>query len=192
MSAVDPDALGLIELDGLARGWRALDAMVKESPVRVLGANLVEPGKFLILFGGGVEEVERAQARGLEVGADAVIDRLVLPFAHPRVWACLRGEELAGDVDCLGVLEGRTVAATLEAADAAAKGADVTLVALRVTPALGGRGWFAVTGAQTDVEAAVSIGVRRVGPRVHRAEVIPAAHPEMLAHVLVAAPFGAR
>jgi len=93
------DALALLELDSIARGWRALDAMVKESPITVVEANLVEPGKFLILYGGGVAEVEEAHRKGLTIGADAVIDQVLLPHAHARTWACLRGAESFHDVD---------------------------------------------------------------------------------------------
>ena len=50
-------ALSLIEFASLARGLRALDALVKKAPVEILEANLVEPGKFLVLFAWGVAEV---------------------------------------------------------------------------------------------------------------------------------------
>ena len=52
------DALALLELDAVASGLRALDALVKQAPVRVLEANLVEPGRFLILLCGPVAEVD--------------------------------------------------------------------------------------------------------------------------------------
>lgn len=185
------DALALVELDSIARGWRALDALVKEAPVTVLEANLVEPGHYLILFGGGVEETDRALAKALEIGADAVRERVFLPFAHPRVWACLSGQESLQDVDCVGIVEGRAVAPTILAADAAVKEADVSLCALRLTPALGGKAYFVLNGAQHDVEAAVSSAVARLEGRLHRAELIPRAHPEFLAHALRRAPFGA-
>ncbi len=185
------DALALLELDSVARGWRVLDAMVKASPITVVEANLVEPGKFLILFGGGVAEVEEAHAKGVEIGADALLDQVLLSYAHPRVWACLRGQESFHDVDCAAIIEGRSVARTLWSADGAVKAAEVHLCALRVTPAIGGRAYYVLTGAQHDVEAAVEVGVARLGGAVHRAEVVPNAHPEFLAFALRRAPFGA-
>jgi microcompartment protein CcmL/EutN len=183
------DALALLELDSIARGWRVLDAMVKESPITVVEANLVEPGKFLILFGGGVAEVQEAHTKGLEIGRDAVIDQVLLPHAHPRTWACLRGAETFHDVDCAAIVEGRSIARTILSADAAVKAAEVQLCALRVTPALGGRAYYVLTGAQSDVEAAVDAGLERLGAQVYRAEVVPNAHPEFLAMALRRAPF---
>lgn len=188
------DALALLELDSIARGYRVLDAMVKESPVTVVEANLVEPGKYLILLGGGVAEVDAAYARGLEVGAECVLDKVFLPFVHPRVWDCLAGRERVDAApDALGIVEGTGVAAVIEAGDKSVKMADVELCALRVAPALGGKGYYVVAGLQHDVEAAVAAGVEVLSARgrLCRAETVPRAHPEFVAHVLRRAPFGA-
>ena len=43
------DALALVELDSIARGYKVVDALVKKAPVHLLEVNLVEPGKCLIL-----------------------------------------------------------------------------------------------------------------------------------------------
>lgn len=187
------DSLALLELDSIARGYRTLDAMVKESPVTIVEANLVEPGRFLILFGGGVAEVELAYTRGLEVGADDVRDRVLLPGVHPRIWACIRGEEQCGEPDAIGIVEASGVAAVIEAGDASVKFADVELCGLRFTPALGGKGYYVVNGRQADVEAAVATGIEmlNIRRRLVRAEIVPRAHPEFLAHLLRRAPFGA-
>ncbi|MFZ5478107.1 MAG: BMC domain-containing protein [Myxococcota bacterium] len=187
------DALALLELDSIARGYRTLDAMVKESPVTVVEANLVEPGRFLILFGGGVAEVETAYARGLEVAGEDVRDKVLLWGVHPRVWECIAGKERCGEPDAIGIVEASSVAGTIAAGDASVKSADVELCALRFTPGLGGKGYYVVNGLQHDVEAAVAAGTESLTARgrLVRAEVVPRAHREFLAHVLRRAPFGA-
>lgn len=38
------ESLALLELDSIARGYRVLDALVKEAPVTVKHANLLSPG----------------------------------------------------------------------------------------------------------------------------------------------------
>ena len=63
------DALALLAYDSVATGLSALDTLVKEAPVTVLEANLVEPGRFLILFVGGVAEAEGLQLRLTAVAA---------------------------------------------------------------------------------------------------------------------------
>ncbi|MBK9371304.1 MAG: BMC domain-containing protein [Deltaproteobacteria bacterium] len=185
------DALGLVELGSLARGYRALDALTKRSPVTVLEANLVEPGKFLLLFCGGVAEVEEAMSAALAVADGALIDQLLLPFAHAALLPALAGHVQVGSPDTLGVVEGRTPAATLLAADRALKDADVRLCGLRVSPGLGGRGVFVIAGVQHDVEAGLAAATAQLNARgaFFAAELIPRPSDELVALVLRPAPF---
>lgn len=185
------DALALVELDSVARGYRVLDALAKRSPVAVLEANLVEPGHFLILFAGGVAEVEEAMDAARLLAADALRDQVLLPYVHPSLLPGLAGTTVVGTPDCLGVVEGRAVASTLEACDRALKDADVGLCGLRLTPALGGRAFFVVQGLQHDVEAALEAagGVLDARERRHRLELIPRPHEDLVAHLLRPAPF---
>lgn len=188
------DALALVELDAVARGLRVLDAMVKRAPVTILEANLVEPGHYLILFAGGVAEVEESHQAALEAAGPHLIDHMLLPFAHPALLHGLRGAELqrpADALDTLGVLEGDRVAATLHAADRSLKEAQVELVGLRVAVGLGGRAWYVVCGAQHDVEASLAAGVAvldAAGAR-HAAECIARPHDEMVPWLLRRPPF---
>ena len=72
-------ALGLLELGGIARGMVAADAMVKKAPVELLGAHAVNPGKFVVLVAGGVEEGEQAT----DVSKLSKSDRIVeAPWTH--------------------------------------------------------------------------------------------------------------
>lgn len=183
------DALALLEVESIARGYRALDALVKEAPVRVVHANVVEPGKFLILFGGGVAEVEASHRVGTDLAAECLLDQVLIPFVRPEVWRGLGGATATGELDTVGIVEGRSIARTLDAADQALKQADVSLCGLRVTPGLGGKGYFVFEGLQHDVEAGIAAAVATLGDRLVRAETIARPHPEFLAWVLQPAPF---
>ena len=145
---IDP-ALALLELDSIAAGIAAGDAMAKRAPIDVLRAGTVHPGKFLVLVGGSVGDVEEALAAGREVGAASVRDIVFLPDAHPELVAAIGGtcREAAGEA--LGVIETATVAAILEAADAGLKGARVRLVELRLADDLGGKGYLLFDGSVT-------------------------------------------
>lgn len=188
------DALALVELGSVARGLRVLDALLKQAPVRVLEANLVEPGHYLVLFCGGVAEVDESYREALAVGADSVLDQMMLPFAHPDLLAGLRGAELrrsADALDTLGVLEGARVAPTLAALDQSLKEADVSLAGVRVGVGLGGRAWYVVCGAQHDVEAGIDAGraVLDAAGAAHAVEIIPRPHDEMVPWLLRRPPF---
>jgi len=188
------DALALLELGSVARGYRVLDWMVKEAPVTIVEANLIEPGKYLILFGGGVAEVGESFDEGVRLADGVLLDKLLLPFAHPRLWACLGGQESLGNADCVGIVEGSAVASVIAAADRSAKEADIHLAGLRLSPALGGKAYYVVTGEQHAVEAAIEAGRAVLGPagRLVDTQIIPRAHAEFLPWVLRPAPFGGR
>lgn len=186
------DALALYELDGVAVGLASLDALVKRAPVRVHEANLIEPGRFLLLFGGGVAEVEESARAVEERAGEAVLDRILLPMAHPAISPALRADPARpGELDTLGIVEGRSVACTLHACDRALKEADVGLLGLRVAVGLGGRAYFLVHGRQHDVEAALEIGGRVLDERQarHRIERVARPHEEMVGWLLRPAPF---
>lgn len=187
------DALAMLELDSIARGYRALDALVKESPVTIVQANLVEPGRFLILFGGGVAEVESSHRVGIEIGAECVRDTVLLPFVRPEIWSAIGGAHRTGAFDTVGIVEGSSVAAILASCDQALKMADVGLCGLRLSPALGGKAYYVIEGMQHDVEAAIEAGVAvlTARERLVKAETVARPHPEFLSWVLTPAPFGA-
>jgi microcompartment protein CcmL/EutN len=178
MEPIQP-ALGLLELDSIAAGIAAGDAMAKRAPIDVIYAGTVHPGRFLVLVAGAVADVEEAVDAGRDEGSSCVLDVVLLPHIHPDVVAAIRGARLAGQGEALGVIETPTVASIIDAADAGVKEARVRLLELRLADGLGGKGYLLFDGAVSDVEAAVEAGVARAhGARVtHR--VIARLHGEM-------------
>lgn len=178
-------ALALLEIDSVARGLFALDQLVKKAPVEVLEVNLVEPGRLLVLFAGGVAEVEEAYGAGVAAADSLLLDGMLLCNAHPDLRPALAGQTRAVTAD-LGVIEGSRVASVLLAAERVLKGARVSLLGLRVTGGLGGRAYFIVDGPQPDVEAALEIGAATLAARghLHRVERIARPHPEMVTFLL--------
>ena len=154
----DPPAIALLELDSIARALRTGDSMVKRAVVRVVLAEPVSPGKYLILVTGGEAEVEEAWRAGVADGGDAVVDSLYLPGVHGAVVDAMSGAQarpLDPDADSLGVLETSTVAAALVACDAACKTTSVCALELRLGRGIGGKGVFTLAGELWDVEAAL-------------------------------------
>jgi microcompartment protein CcmL/EutN len=172
-------ALGLLELDSIAAGIAAGDAMAKRAPIDLIYAGTVHPGRYLVLVAGSVADVEEAVEAGRDLGAGCVLDVVLLPHVHPAVVAALRGARLSGSGEALGVIETPTVASIIDAADAGVKEARVRLLELRLADGLGGKGYLLFDGAVSDVQAAVEAGVARAhGARVHH-RVIAQLHAEM-------------
>jgi len=175
-------ALLLLEFDSIAVGIEAGDAMAKRSLLGTLRAGTVQPGRYLVLAGGEVADVEEARAAGLTVGAGCLVDQIFLPDVHPEVVTALVGARRTESRDALGIIETRTVAATIGAADAGVKGADVTLIEILLADGLGGKAYVLFSGEVSDVEAAVELGAASLSRRqglVARV-VIPQIHGEML------------
>ena len=190
--AVEP-ALALLELGSIAAGIEAGDAMAKRAPIEVIRAGTVHPGKYLILVGGAVADVEEALEAGREVGGSSVLDVVLIPNVRQDLVAAIRGERRAASGEALGVIETGTVAAILEAADAGLKGARVQLLEIRLADDLGGKGYLLFDGTVADVEAAVEIGTGRIGGSAGLAwRVIPLLHAEMASNLAADARFAAR
>lgn len=187
-------ALGLLELTSIGRGIVTGDAMVKRSPVDLLLAGTVHPGKYLLLVAGGVAEVEEAMAAGRTAAGAALCDALFLPDVHPAVVAAAAGERRDGDGDALGVVETTTVAALLGAADRGVKAAAVDLREVRLADGLGGKAYCLFAGAVADVEAAVDAAAAAMPDPalLVAAEVIASLHTEMDANLLAAAELAPR
>lgn len=189
----DP-AIGLLEFSSIAVGIEAGDAMVKSSPVGSIYAGTVHPGKYIVLVSGDTASVEEALAAGAESAGDALLDVVYLPDVHPDVISAVGGRRSPGQGEALGVIETSTVAAAVEAADAAVKGAAVQLAELRLADDLGGKGYALFYGMVADVEAAVEIGAGRLAGtgRVVAQRVIAQLHAEMRGNLDADPGFAAR
>ncbi len=173
------EALALYEIEGVPRAVFCQDAALKRAPVEVLACAPTSPGKAILIFAGDVASVEESMAAVDEVVGARQIDRLVLPGVHPGVVQALRGERRPRGAEALAIFELSTVAATLEAADAAIKNAQVTIGRLHPASGFGGKGYFTVWGAQSDVEAAVEAAEGLARERLLDVEVIPAPHDDL-------------
>jgi microcompartment protein CcmL/EutN len=187
-------ALALIEFNSIAIGIQAGDAMVKKAPIAGIKAGTVQPGKYLVLITGQVAEVEESLQAGVEWGGETVVDTVFLPQVHPAVVQTIGGDRVEGVGPALGVIETNDVAATIQAADAGVKGAEVTLREICLADGLGGKAFCLFRGEVQDVEAAVEIGVGSLPDPIVLVNqvVIPQLHPEMGENLLVSGYFAER
>ncbi len=185
---MDP-AVAIIEFNSIAVGIEAGDAMVKRASLGVIQSGTVQPGKYIVLIAGDVASVEESLAAGRAIGNEAIIDTVFLPDIHPDVVAAIRGDREFQDGEALGIIETRTVAAIIEAADAAVKGASVTVAQIELADGLGGKGYALFGGVLSEVEAGVAAGVAAItASQLIASTVIPQLHGEMRDDV-IAGPF---
>jgi microcompartment protein CcmL/EutN len=174
----------LIELESIARGMVIADIVLKRAEVQIALSEPTTPGKYLLLFSGGVAEVEEAFTAGLESAGAAVVCQMRLTLAARQLVAGLRGEfrEPARGMDTIGIVETHTVASSLRSADAALKEADVVLTHLHLARGIGGKGYYTLAGEQHMVEAALQEAAAVIDPGLLVAtEIIVSPHRDLRA-----------
>jgi len=181
-----PVAIAAIETSSIAQGTVVGDAMVKTAEVELLEARTLSPGKYWVLVGGEVGPVRASFRRGVDVAAETLLDSLFIPNIHESVLQALAGTAPKVDHDALGVIETMTAAATIVAADQAAKAAQVVVRDIKLANGLGGKGYFYVSGAVHDVQAAIEAGRDEAVKRglLTRSVVVPRLHAQMKAKIL--------
>lgn len=178
----EPDTIGLLELSSIATGYEVEDAMLKAASVDLLVARTICSGKYLVIVAGDTAAVTASVEAGQERAGDALVEARVVPRVHPQIFPAISGAvDLDPEaVDALGVVETFSASSIIDCADAAAKAADVNLFRVHLAMAIGGKGFFLVTGTVSAVEAAVAAGEeiaresgilvdRRVIPRPRKA-----------------------
>lgn len=184
---VPAPSIGLLELSSIARGVEVADSVLWAAKVEMLFAAPVQPGKYVMLFTGSVQDVRSAARDGAETAAGDLVDQLVIPQLHEQVLPILRrnGGRIHGELDAVGVVETTTVASSIVACDTALKTASVDLIDLRIANGLGGKSFFTLTGEVSDVRSAVQAGARTAAERglLARDVVIARPHPELVAHL---------
>jgi microcompartment protein CcmL/EutN len=183
-----PKSIGAIELSSIGVGYQVEDEMLKAASVQVLIARTICSGKYLIVVGGSVSDVEAAVEAGTRIGQGAIIDMLTVANVHDSVFPALGQSVVLGadEAGALGVLETFSGVSVLAAADRAAKAARVTLFRIHVAMALGGKGLLLLTGSVADVRAGIQAAADEARARglLVAEVVIPRPSRELLADYL--------
>ncbi len=184
-SPVRGPALGVLELSTIARGIVAADAGLKRSPALFLASRAVSGGKHLVMFEGGVAEVQEAMAAATLAAGDKLLDLVLLPAADDQVWGMLGAPvsplnwSLAPDAEAVAIIETSTVCAAIAAADAALKLVAVTVQDVRFAVDLAGKAYFTLTGTLDSIQAAAAVAAAVADLRLVGLEVIAQPSPDL-------------
>ena len=175
------ETIGFLELNSIAKGIEAADAMLKAAEVRLVAARPSCPGKYHVLVTGEVAAVQSSVEAGEEAAAGSVVDRVVIPRVHPQVIEAIGLSSVPERANAVGILEYFSVTASIYGADAAVKAADVTLLEVRLGTGIGGKFFVVMTGDVSAVTEGVEAGAasaERSGLLVSQV-VSPSPHPEL-------------
>ena len=152
------ETVGFLELNSIAKGVEAADAILKAAQVELTFAKPVCPGKYSILFTGEVAAVKASLDAGMAVGESHVGGSTVLPRVHPQVVEANNPATGFPGTGAIGGMEFFSITAAVYGADAAVKAANVTLLDVRLGMGLGGKSFVVMAGDVASVKASVEAG----------------------------------
>ncbi len=162
------NALGVVELSGISRGYLVQDAMLKASNIEKIIARTICSGKYMIVVRGEVGDVNTAIEVANEVGGFAIVNTIAIPNLDPQVFPAIAGstiienQEDEQNVGAMLILETFSVVSAIKAADFAAKEADLNLMRIHAAMAIGGKGLVVIKGEISALEAGLQAAVDHI------------------------------
>ena len=190
MGARDP-ALGILELESIARGVFVADAVVKRARSQLFVSRPVSGGKHLIMMCGPVAEIEESMGVGRELSEGLLVDQLEVALLSEQLWPLLERPVVATgwqdevSAESVAIVETATVCAAVAGADCAIKTAPVDLRDMRLAVGINGKAFFTMTGVLCDVQAAAAAAQEVIGPRLLHLEVIAQPAQELRGRLLL-------
>jgi microcompartment protein CcmL/EutN len=158
------NAVGIIELASIYKGYEVQDAVLKAAHVEKLVARTICSGKYIMIVRGEVADVEAAISVATEVGGFAVVNATTIPNIDPRIFPAIVGcttlePGTQEKVGALLIIETFSVVSAIKAADFAVKEAPLDILRIHVAMAVGGKGFVVITGDIAALEAAAGPAV---------------------------------
>lgn len=154
------NAIGIIELASIYKGFAVQDEVLKSANVEKLVARTICSGKYFMMVRGNIADVETAITVAKEIGGFSVVNATAIPNVDPRIFPAIAGAttlqvNLNKKVGAMLVIETFSVVSAIKAADYAVKEANLDILRVHVAMAVGGKGFVVITGDIDALEAAV-------------------------------------
>ncbi len=174
----------LIELSSIAQGYLVLNECLKASPVQIIEASALTPGKFMVFLKGSLKDIEKSQEVALRLTVDHILDSTILPNLDPNILEALYGlSKVEAQKDGVVVLETSGLSSMLLGLHQAKAQKAISVIEVRPGRGIGGKSTAFFTGNQKDMHDALDIFTRAVKPKGAwiNGQLIPNPHPEFMA-----------
>ena len=158
-------AIAMVEYLTVATGIQAADTMVKTAEVELIEAEVVCPGKYIVLISGDLSAVRAAVDNSKAQHPNKLIDSFVLGNPHEAIFPAIYGTTEVENPRALGVIETYSAASIIVAADVAAKTSLVDLIEMRIAKGMCGKSYLLMTGEVAAVTAAIEKAKEEVKPK---------------------------
>jgi microcompartment protein CcmL/EutN len=185
------NALGVIELASIYKGFHVQDEILKSANVEKLVGRTICSGKYFIMVRGSVADVDVAIAVAKEIGGFSLVNSTVIANVDPRVFPAIAGTTPlqiynAKKIEAALIIETFSVVSAIKAADKAVKEANVSILRIHVAMATGGKGFVVFTGSVDALEAASrkAIEIIKEDGMLCGSVILNNPHPEVLIELL--------
>lgn len=149
-------SLGVLEYRSIATGMKAADDVLKTSPVDLVFAKTMCPGKYIILIKGSLSAVTAGVEKGKsELYETVLVDYCILGNPHPSIFEGLYCSHDIKDIEAVGILETYSVASIFEVADDVVKTTPVTIIEIRIAKGISGKSFVVFSGDLSSVETSI-------------------------------------
>ncbi len=151
------NAIGVIELSSIHKGFEVQDAVLQNVLVEKLIARTICSGKYIIIVRGEIADVESCLEIAKSTGGFAIINAIIIPNVDESIFPAIAGTTTleSPKVDGLLIIETFSVASAIKAADYAVKEADINLLRIHIAMAIGGKGLVVITGSIDALKSAL-------------------------------------
>jgi microcompartment protein CcmL/EutN len=182
------NAVGIIELSSISRGYSVEDAVLKSANVEKVLSRTICSGKFLIVVRGEIADVESCLRLAESAGGFAVIQTVILPNIDEKVFPALSGATALESAASPGALifETFTASSAIKISDIAVKEADVSILRIHVAMAIGGKGLVVLTGDMESLQSALGpvLDYMKGDGMLAGYSLIPNPHPDLLRELI--------
>ncbi|WP_228721363.1 BMC domain-containing protein [Desulfosediminicola ganghwensis] len=169
---IDVDTLGIVEVQSIAGGVELADTMMKTADIRLMRAATICSGRYLIFVAGDRAAVSSSVQTARESGR-SLKGSFIISNASSELLNVLQRDGQPAEGDAIGIVECRSVAAGIAAADRAAKRSAIQLLRLVTGQGINGKSYFVLSGDVASVREATENAEAALGKNLVEAVVIP-------------------
>ncbi|AWZ47751.1 ethanolamine utilization protein [Clostridiaceae bacterium 14S0207] len=151
------NALGIVELNSIAKGIEITDIMLKSAELEVIYSRHICPGKYMIILTGDVGSVDEAVETIKKLDNKYILATFILPNADERIINGINKKYNNIEIKAIGVMEFTSVACGIIALDKALKNGEVQLVKFTLGNLIGGKCYFIITGVLSSVSESMKV-----------------------------------
>ncbi len=174
-------SLGVFDVGSIALGYQALGAVTQDATLQVLEASIVAPDRFLILLQGRIEKIRAAQAELGRVcethSRDGLIDHEIVTDPATNLLSAFYSLSQQQLQEALLVVETDSVAGLVASAQTLLANHELSVLELKGTRGMQGKGLGFFTGASKKVFPAAEDIRHRLKAAVRQGRVEVIANP---------------